>query len=236
VFDIHQSVRDPGSEELDERALQEYIDGLMTEFAASDEAKSVAEQHGPLGWAAMMMEYAANYLGLSPPRMTARDFREVVFEIIPRKVSTEADSAPAIVAELRAFWQFLQRAYRLPNAAAVLKTLDGDATARLERELADPRNFGMAKSFFMMGKEMGFDMTTQEGIDAFMRHYNGQLAGGTAPGAAGGVIPAAPFDDDVFDDGLPLLLPPSDTPKQRAERRRKHKAQRQARKRNRPKK
>ena len=30
----------------------------------------------------------------------------------------------------------------------------------------------MAKSFFKMGKDAGFDMTTQEGLDRFMLAYN----------------------------------------------------------------
>jgi hypothetical protein len=44
----------------------------------------------------MMMEYAINYPGVTPPEMSLADFNEVVFELFPRKVSTEAESAPAI--------------------------------------------------------------------------------------------------------------------------------------------
>jgi hypothetical protein len=238
MFDIHQPVFNRTNDELDERALEEYIDGLMEEFAASDEAKPILEEYGSLGWPAMMLDYTANYLGLTPPRMTARDFREVVFEIFPRKVSTEADSAPAIIAELRAFWQFLKRAYQLTNADAILKTLEVDATDRLTKALSDPRNFGMAKSFFMMGQQLGYDMTTKEGIDAFTQQYNSQLAGRTGAGPLSEMIPAGPYEEEEegFDDEPPMSLPPSQTPKQRAEQRKKHKAQRQAKKKNRRKK
>jgi hypothetical protein len=238
VFDIHQSIIDEDSGEIDPEALESYIGGLAEEFANSPEAAPVREEYG-LGWAGSLMQYAADYLGVTPPEMAVRDFREVVFEIIPRKVSTEPASAGAIVAELRAFWQFLQRAYQLPNAAGILSALQGDAAARLERELADPANYGMAKSFFMMGQQLGFDMTTQEGLDAFMHHYNSRLAGGMGPGSPGGLPGPPPLG---FAGGLGDLpeddysLPPEQTPKQRAERRKKHKAQRQARKRNRGKK
>jgi hypothetical protein len=237
MFDIHQPVIDPESGELDEDAFEDYVEGLMEEFADSPEGRQVAEEHGRLNWAAMVMEYAVNYLGVPPPEMSARDFREVVFEIIPRKVSTEADQAGAIVAELRAFWQFLQRAYQLKNGGPILAALKGDAVARLERELANPANFGMAKSFIMMGQQMGFDMTTQEGLDAFTAYYNSRLPGGMPPGPFGGLIPGPPDEfGEELNEGLAILLPPGQSPKQRAQLRKKRKAQRQARKRNRRRK
>src|SRR5207237_84938 len=113
VFDIHQSIGRDG--EIDERRVGKYIDGLMEEFAASPEAQPIIEQYGGVSWAAMMMDYAFNYIGTSVPKMALRDFNEVVFDLFPRKVSTEPDSAPQVIAELRAFWSFLHRQYGLPN-------------------------------------------------------------------------------------------------------------------------
>jgi hypothetical protein len=49
------------------------------------------------------MDYAFFHLGVSIPDLSLPDSNEVVFELFPRKVSTEAESAPAIIAELRAF-------------------------------------------------------------------------------------------------------------------------------------
>jgi hypothetical protein len=236
MFDIHQPLDEDG--DYDEQAVEEYIEGLVEEFAASPEAKPVVEQYGNLGWAGSMMDYAIGHIGVTPPKMFGSDFEEVLFELIPRKVSTGPDSAAAIVAELRAFWTFLQRAYNLRNAASILKILKEGAVERLERELSNPANYGMAKSFFMKGQELGFDMTTQEGLDAFMLFYNSQLAGARGiPPFAGGTFPGpleSSFGD--FPEGS-LIFPPSPSPKDRAEmRRKKHKAERQARKRSRRKK
>jgi hypothetical protein len=239
MFDIHQSVRYSRDGEINPDAAGKYFEGLFSEFADSPEAQPVAEKHDGLGWAATVARYAVDYLGVTPPEMTVNDFREVLFEIIPRKVSTDASSAGAIIDEMRAFWQYLERVYQLKNAGAILATLGDDAAARLEKELANPENFGMAKSFFMKGKEQGFDMTTQEGLDAFMLYHNAQLLGGMMPGPLGGMIPGPGIDsilDDAFGEEEPLSLPPSMTPKQRAELRKKRKSQRQARKRNRRKK
>jgi hypothetical protein len=230
MFDIRQSVYDKDGEQ-DERKVRAYIDGLMQEFAASPEGKGLLEAGKDLGWAGMMMEYGLNHLGVTPAQMSPADFDEVVFELFPRKVSTEPDSAAEIVEELRAFWQFVQRQHGLANAAKMLEILGPSATDKLYRLLADPSNYAMAKSFFMQGKQAGFDMTTQEGLDQFMQVYNSQLLAGRGPPA---------FPPDLLppaEPGFDTSGPPAGelTPKQRAEKRKAHKRQRQARKRNRKK-
>jgi hypothetical protein len=93
-------------------------------------------------------------------------------------VSAEPEEAPSMVRELQEFWKFLQREYQLENAAACLKVLDDRAVRTLKEEMSNPANFGMAKSFFMMGKARGFDMYTEEGLNEWMETYNAELATG----------------------------------------------------------
>jgi hypothetical protein len=220
VFDIHQRI--DSDDEIDSDKVADYIDGLMEEFAKAPEVKPLIDAGVGVGWAATMMDYAANYLGLTPPKMSLRDFNEVVFELIPRKVSTEPESAPAIVEELRAFWQFLRRQYAVENAGPILASLDRTALERLRRELADPSNFGMAKSFVMMGQKAGFDMASQEGLDAFIQAYNSQLAARRAQ-----PLPS-PFDSPF----PPWARDPAPHGSKEAKRK-ERKRQRRARKRNR---
>jgi hypothetical protein len=134
----------------------------------------------------------------------------------------------------------LHRQYALRPAEAIVAMLNRDAEVRLRTELSDPSNFGMAKSFFMQGQQAGFDMTTQEGMEAFMLAYNARLGGLPSPQP---LFPP-PFDDeDDFDDEAPGFRPPSAeigptlTPKQRAEARNKkrkaRKEQKKSKKRNR---
>jgi hypothetical protein len=195
-FDIHQPVTDPASGEYDEQAAFAYQEELLELFAASPEGIAYSEQGGEIGWTTMFLEYAMSYLGLTPPEMKQGHFDEVLFQIFPRKVSVESEEAPDIVAELRAFWSFLGRAYDLPNAPQMLRLLDDKAAQRLERELANPANFGMAKSLVMQGKARGFDTTTPEGIEAWMGTYNAEL--GALPPMFSGP-----------GDALPLLGPSS---------------------------
>ncbi len=228
MFNIHQSISDR-SGEIDERRAHKYIDALMEEFAASAEAAPIIEEYGGVSWAATMMDFAVNYLGVTVPEMSLGDFHEILFELFPRKVSTEADSAESIVAELRAFWSFVHRQYGLSNAKKILDTLTNDATRRLREALSNPANFGMAKSLFMLGSQSGFDMTTQEGLDQFQRAYNSSLL--NQPGMA---LPfGPPLDEAEGWDFGPGFGSPGPGKQEREKRRKARKAQRQARKRKR---
>ncbi len=160
----------------DEEALQEYYENAIEHFAASDEGKEVTARFGTVGWVCTFLEIAANYFGETVDTLTCNDAREIVLSIIPRKVSTQAESAEEIIFELRKFWEFVDRVHACPEAKKIVKLLDNKAVRKLRSELANPANFGMAKSLFMNGLQAGFDMTTQEGLDKFIKAQNSNLA------------------------------------------------------------
>jgi hypothetical protein len=137
---------------------------LAREFLASPEGKSVSRMDGHR-W---LMRLAADLVGSSIATLEPWGLREVLFEILPRKLSVEASAAEAIVEDCRAFYRFLKRAYDLEQADACLQALDQDATQKLEEAMADPRSFGMAKSLFMAGKDAGFDLQSEEGVRAWI--------------------------------------------------------------------
>lgn len=163
AFNIHEKVVDRYGE-LDEKKAAKYRKQLIDLFVESPEAQALIDEGIRLSWADMMMDYGFSYILATPAQMTPDNLREILFDIFPRKVSAEPDEAPDIIRELQAFWKFLQREYQLENAAACLKVLDDKAVRTLQEEMSNPANFGMAKSFFMMGKARGFDMYTQEGL------------------------------------------------------------------------
>ena len=177
MFDVHTSVLDPEyGEELDEERLEEYINALMAEFEQSPEAEAFLEEFDTsLGWPATYMQYAAQYFSATPATISAGETAEILFEIFPRKVSVKSERAGEIVAELRAFWQYLKRTRSLENADAILGLLRDEDANYLESALSDTSNFGMAKSFFMSGQESGFDMTDPEDVNRFMLVYNAAL-------------------------------------------------------------
>src|SRR5713226_3122006 len=161
TFNIHQQVFDRDGMPLEKKANQ-YKDQLVQLFGQSPEGQALWSEGIEPGWANMLLDFGADYLSLTPPQMSPDDLREILFDLIPRKVSAEADEAPGIIHELQAFWKFLQREFQLENAAACLKVLDDKAIRELKKEMSNPANYGIAKSFVTMGKERGFDMTSEE--------------------------------------------------------------------------
>ena len=175
AFDIHAAVFDEDGTYLEEPATR-YEADLMDQFAASPEGRALTEQGTELGWAGVLVHYAIRYPGVTPPTMTPSDLEEVVYDLFPRKVVTEPGDGAEIIQELRAFWQFLHRAYHLPRAPQMLALLTPQAARRLERKLQDPRKFGVGKSFVLLGQEAGFDMESPEDMRAWVEVYNATVA------------------------------------------------------------
>jgi hypothetical protein len=121
-----------------------------------------------------VMDLGADYFGHTIATLGATDLREVLFDLIPRKVSIEPSKAPWIIEETRAFYTFLKREFGLKQADSCLRVLGGNAVKKLESALSDSSNFGMAKSLFMAGADAGFDMQSKEGIEAWMQSNQGK--------------------------------------------------------------
>lgn len=153
-----------GDDGLDEAARQELEDALVRRFSESPEGKSVSDT----GVCHFVMGFAADYFGSTIATLQPAQLREIVFEIIPRKVSVPATAAGEMLDELRAFFSFLKREFAHAQADACLRVLAGDAVKRLTAALKDSSKFGMAKSLLMGGQDAGFDMTTREGVEAWM--------------------------------------------------------------------
>ncbi len=200
-FDIHQGVfTDDG--DRNEELLGAYMEELSRRFEDSPEGQQLLESDSGLGWASTMIDLSVNHLGDTPPNMSVGSVNEVVFELIPRKVTVDANKAPEIIRELRAFWSFLQREFQLSNAAGILDVLGPEAEAELQELLSNPANFGMAKSFMTQGIQSGFDMTSQAGVTEFMRVYNARIAAMQPSAIAGWAAPQASITRyDRFDDG-----------------------------------
>jgi hypothetical protein len=241
MFDIHQTVVDEEAGELDHDLMRQYIEGLLDGFHKSPEFMALPTEVGNGGYSAIFLEYFFDYVGGYLPDLSEEDAREVLFEIFPRKLSTEPSSAAIIVPELRALFSYLDREYGLRHAKRVVALLNADAERQLRVELANPANYGMAKSLFMMAKEEGYDMTTQAGCEAFRLAYNERILSARVPAnpPATPSPPVPPFFSDrppivIGDFGPPFGFGPSFKSRAEQDQRRKaRKEKRKARKRNR---
>jgi hypothetical protein len=157
-------------DEIDGRARTALEDELVRRFLESPEASVLSE----VGSCHFVMDFAADYFGATIATLEPAQLREIVFELIPRKVSIDASRASWIVEENRALYAFMKRELGLAQADACLRVLGGKAVEQLEAALSDRQNFGMAKSVWMAGRDAGFDMSSKEGIEAFMRVTQGK--------------------------------------------------------------
>jgi len=198
TFDIYQNIFDADGLPL-ERVAREYQNKLVSLFKQSPEGQALQEEGLDGSWPAMMLDLGQSYLGVTPPNMSAKDVREILFDLFPFKVSVPAEEASDIIHELQAFWSFLQREFHLANAATCLPILNDEAPQRLKEELSNPDNFGVTKSILMQGLQRGFDMQTEEDIDEWMRTYSTEvLAGRAKPISLAGLKKHMGFRDQYF--------------------------------------
>jgi len=159
-----------GGGEIEPEERVELEDELVRRFCASPEGRTLTD----IGACHFVMDLAADHFGATIATLEAADLREILFELIPRKVSIEASKASWVIAENRAFFAFLGREFGLEHARACLGVLGGDAAKKLELALGDRRNFGVAKSMVMEGRGAGFDTSTKDGIEEWMGVLQGR--------------------------------------------------------------
>lgn len=158
-----------------EEVSMAYQEDLLRLFLDSPEGEALRRSYPDAGfWAFELMRLGYGYLGVTVPKMTVRNVEEVVTELFPRKVILMSeDEADDTIPELVAFWEYLKREYDLPNAESILKSLRKIGPG-FPSIMNDPSRFGIGKSLHRVGQDAGFDMTTEEGMHAFMQYFNAQ--------------------------------------------------------------
>ncbi|NJL21611.1 MAG: plasmid pRiA4b ORF-3 family protein [Leptolyngbyaceae cyanobacterium SM1_3_5] len=186
-------------------ALEDYVADLVEEFVKSPEGKSYlaahpGEEEAVGGWIDQMIYFGYAYQSMTLPKMTKNDVEAIVTQLFPRKVTLlDPEQANSTIPELMAFWQFLQRVYKLRNASKIVSFLKKIAP-KFKDLMNNSSNFGIAKSFFSSGISAGFDMTSQEGLQAFQAQYNQSLKSAENPLPELSALPNA--------NDLPANLPP----------------------------
>lgn len=174
--------------EFDEDELNEYFDSLENLFEESPECEALAEQE--TSYLSLLFSFGRDYFNAIPPTLSVGELEEILFDLIPRKVTMDAGEAEPLVLEFQAFFRFLHRKFSVTDAAQLADICDQSAVKMLKAKLSDSSNFGLAKSFFSAGKSLGLDMTSEEDIAAFTSFYNQGLAS----------------ERDDFEDQTPVLV------------------------------
>lgn len=177
-----------------EPLLEDYIHAALDDFANSKIGKAHIK-HNPEGgnWIGTFIEFAYLYGGYTLPKLTKANVQEVMEYTLPRKLTLlDPSDTDGAIAELVAFWTFLDEGHGLRSAKAIAKYLRSIET-KFPQWMFDPNRGGIAKSFLTQGMAAGFDMTSQAGVDAFREEYNRNLAAPPQP-PTGPMLPGEPFE------------------------------------------
>jgi|SRR5579872_5308802 len=118
-------------------------------------------------------EYMYRYQGSAPEEWDVHDMEECCVHILPRKVSAGEAYFGSLAPVLASFFMFLGETGRLRRASrlvAHIRAID----RKIVDASADPRNWGMAKSFAMSAQAAGVDMSDEAEMNRFMLRYNMQ--------------------------------------------------------------
>ena len=191
TFNIHKLAN---MEEYELEDAESYQDELHELFSNSPEGQAFLKVDPDMGfWSYQLMYYAHGYIGVTLPKMDEGDMEELFTDIFPRKISISDESEMSTaVDEMIAFWQYLKREYKLPNADEIITYLE-DEKPHFFDYMNDPSKFGMGKSFIMQGKAAGFDMSDEAQINAFMHLHNAAIASGQ-PGMLPDLFETEPKD------------------------------------------
>lgn len=122
-------------------------------------------------------DYMYGYEDQTPNNWSVSGMRSVCTELFPRKVTADADCFEAVVPVLYSFFQFLAEKGYQPRAGKLAEdviTLQSKILAAAK----NPFNWGMAKSLAMMGEKEGFDMSDPLQSEQFISRYNEQVSAG----------------------------------------------------------
>src|SRR5579884_4298083 len=125
AFDIQQRVtNDDGRIDFDAAAA--WNDAFTELLHASPEWRALPEH--PDGDLALdiLLGSAVEVMGKTIAQLTGDELQTLLHEVVPIELYYEDGDPVRAVAEMRAAFQFLLRAYTLPNADDCLRVLDGD--------------------------------------------------------------------------------------------------------------
>jgi len=171
-------------DEFDEVGAEKHTKELMALFASSKEGQEITEKHGGLLWAPIMLDIGYICIGKNLPDLNSEDFSEILFEELPESDSIPSDAATSIIAELKAFWSFLAREYKLQHAPSIIAELDQDAEEELYDILEgldegnspeDDDNSGpgdLTEAILAMAEAAGFDVKSDGGLQRFKAAFN----------------------------------------------------------------
>ena len=162
--------------EEERELLIEKIEAWGADFVSSDYFSPLSEEQKENASFVIQSfsDYMYSYQGVTPSDWNPSDLEEVCVEILPRKISAEADFYRSVTPVLLAFFAFLQTKGEIENANELCKRLSA-IDAQMQASANDPRSWGPAKGFMMQALAAGVDPADRNQMNQFMAKYNEPL-------------------------------------------------------------
>jgi hypothetical protein len=145
-------------------------------FTASARFAGLSEEQKQRTWdvISFFTEYSAEQIGLGPEEWTPGSVTECCLEVLPRKVSAEADFFEVVAPVLSAFFYYLDDQGLLKRAKALAETV-APLGPRILAAGRDPDLWGPAKTFAMGALRAGVDVGDEAALQAYMLEYNERM-------------------------------------------------------------
>ena len=145
-FDWTCSLMDDDGE-YDEAAYSDFVAELCERFYDAPEGQALEARGLQVGfWVEIMFDYGLSYCGVNPSDLQPEHLHEILFNIVPKKVSCQATATEEIVAELGAFWAFAAREFGVSNLddyQRVLEEAEQDQPLTLSEDIRVIREAGI---------------------------------------------------------------------------------------------
>ena len=160
--------------ELGDELADDYVEAFLDSPRAEALPEAAREAAGLV--VDVLVSYAHDYCGVAPDQYNEQTLREVLLEILPRKVTADRDTFEQVAPVAQAFLCWLDDEGELRNGGALARTV-GRWAGQIVAEALDPDNWGMAKSLAMRMEAEGVDITDPAARRRFTDDYNRRIAG-----------------------------------------------------------
>ncbi|HME52287.1 MAG TPA: SEC-C metal-binding domain-containing protein [Candidatus Lokiarchaeia archaeon] len=174
-------------EEIDEEDEDEYSDEKLDanvdkaikywkEFSKSELFSGLTENEKEESYFVVesFADYMYSYNMVPVEKWNVRDMEEICTDVLPRKITSDDNLFKTISPVLSAFFQFLGSKGGIIQDAESLSSRVRAIGPMIVKNARDPENWGLAKSFAMLAKNAGFDITDENDMHRAMIAYNAQ--------------------------------------------------------------
>lgn len=152
----------------DERVLelnQHLVDDLLDNYPDSPECSALGR---PPAWAHLVPELAIQE-GFALEELSPKIIKALIFEVVPARIAVHPSDALEILEEARAMIRYLHRHDVIGDLEPSLAVVGLKRAPALEKVLADETRWERSKQILVAGTRAGFDMSTEQGIVAYLR-------------------------------------------------------------------